>query len=417
MLKTFFKVLILFSAVFLSASFSATIKPPFGIKTVVIDAGHGGHDPGCLGTEFKEKDVALSIALKLGAYIEKYCPDVKVVYTRKTDVFVELGERANIANKNKADLFICIHCNSASQKNKKTKKETFNEDACGAETYVMGLSKVNANLSVAQRENSAVLYEDDYKKKYEGFDPDSDAVFIFTNIYQSITINNSLTFAALVQQNFKEKAGRKDRSVQQAPFLVLWKTTMPSVLIETGFLTNTNEQNYLGDEKGQDNMAACIFRAFRQYKDNLEGKQAKYDDEIENIKPYIPPPKLPKKDSIKSDTENPIKKDDPKKDSVVVKKDVVPDKKDSSGVIFRVQFLTSEKQLLKSDPKFDDIKNVNEYQMTGQFKYCAGEFTDPKLASKLQDELRSKGFKDAFVVAFKDGKRISYNDAIKMINE
>lgn len=407
MLKSFFKITVLFIAVIFSASFSAKTKPPFGIKTVVIDAGHGGKDPGCHGTEFKEKDVALAIALKLGAYIEKYCPDVKVVYTRKTDVFIELNERANIANKNKADLFICIHCNSACKYDKKTKKETCNENAYGAETYVMGLSKIDANLAVASRENASILYEEDYKKKYEGFDPESDEGFIFTNIFQNITMNNSLKFAAHVQKNFKEKAGRNDKGVKQAGFLVLWKTAMPSVLIETGFLTNPSEHDFLGDEKGQDNMAAAIFRSFRQYKDELEGKVAKYDDEIEKIKPYIPPVK-PKADTAKTDTKN---------DSVLVKKDVKEDKKDSSGVIFKVQFLTSEKQLLLSDPKFDNVKDVTEYEGGGFFKYCTGEFTDPKLASKLQDELRNKGFKDAFVVAFKDGKRISYNDAIKMINE
>src|SRR5688572_19295713 len=149
-MKTLVKIMMLSTAIFLSASFSTKTKPPFGIKTVVIDAGHGGKDPGCHGTDFKEKDVALSIALKLGAYIEKYCPDVKVVYTRKTDVFVELNERANIANKNKADLFICIHCNSACKHDKKSKKDICNDEVFGAETYVMGLSKVDANLSVAQ---------------------------------------------------------------------------------------------------------------------------------------------------------------------------------------------------------------------------------------------------------------------------
>ncbi|MEW6470300.1 MAG: N-acetylmuramoyl-L-alanine amidase [Bacteroidota bacterium] len=417
-MKTFIKIALLSAAVFLSASFSTKTKPPFGIKTVVIDAGHGGKDPGCHGSEFKEKDIALAIALKLGAYIEKYCKDVKVVYTRKTDVFVELNERANIANKNKADLFICIHCNSACKRDKKTKKDICNDEVYGAETYVMGTNKLDANLSVAQRENAAILYEDDYKKKYEGFDPDSDEGFVFDNILQSVTINNSLSFAARVQKNFKEKAGRADKGVKQAGFLVLWKTSMPSVLIETGFLTNEHEHDYLGDEKGQDNMAAAIFRAFRQYKDDLEGRQVKYDDEIENMKPYVMAPKV-KKDSTKtveSDKGNPeIKKNEPKKDSVTVKKE--EPKKDTLSVVFKVQFLSSDKQIPLTDEKFKGIENVSEYKMFAQYKYCAGEFKEPSAATKLQDVLRSKGYKDAFVVAFKDGKRISYNDAIKMINE
>src|ERR1051325_6736372 len=243
----------LLAFVFLT-SYKSISHRSFGVRTVVIDAGHGGHDVGCVGSSAKEKNIALSISLQLGEMIEKKFPDVKVIYTRKKDEFIELNELAAIANRNKADLFICIHCNSACAINKKTHKETCNEDAQGSETYVMGLSKANANFDVARRENSVITMEKDYKTKYDGFDPNSDEGFIMDHIAQGAVMDNSLKFAARVQANFKQHAGRLDKGVKQAGFLVLWKTAMPSVLIETGFLTNPDDHDYLGDDKGQDNI-------------------------------------------------------------------------------------------------------------------------------------------------------------------
>jgi N-acetylmuramoyl-L-alanine amidase len=216
-------------AMVLCASFAPKTVPSFfyGIKTVCIDAGHGGKDPGCHGDVHKEKDVALAIALKLGALIEKNIKDVKVVYTRKTDVFVELGDRASIANKAKADLFICIHCNSACLRDKKLKKDICKPDVHGAETYVMGLHKTQANLDVAKRENSSILLEDNYKAKYDGFDPDSDEGYILMNLTQNAFLDHSIRFAARAQKHMKKLAGRNDKGVKQAGFLVLWKTAMP----------------------------------------------------------------------------------------------------------------------------------------------------------------------------------------------
>ena len=406
------------------------MKPPFGIRTVVIDAGHGGKDPGCHGDEFKEKDVALGIALKLGAYIEKFCPDVRVIYTRKTDVFVELNERAAIANRNKADLFICIHCNSACAINKKTHKETCNEDAQGSETYVMGLSKANANFDVARRENSVITMEKDYKTKYDGFDPNSDEGFIMDHIAQGAVMDNSLKFAARVQANFKQHAGRLDKGVKQAGFLVLWKTAMPSVLIETGFLTNPDDHDYLGDDKGQDNMAASIFSAFRQYKDDLEGRNVKYDDEVEKMNAYNAPKRVhPKKDpEVQLPKDSVEKKDDPvKKDSVQVidngmkqpinrsPDDTIPE--NEKGIIFRVQFFSSDKKLAADAKELRMIYDVNCYYQGGQYKYTSGNCKKPDEATKLQTYVRKNGYPDAFVIAFKDGKRISYNEAVKLLKE
>ncbi|WP_114784298.1 N-acetylmuramoyl-L-alanine amidase family protein [Botryobacter ruber] len=233
-------------------------RKAYKVRTVVIDAGHGGKDVGCNGKVSHEADIALQLALQVGNLIEKNLPDVKVVYTRKTDHFVELIDRAGIANKNNADLFISIHLNSGPAA------------AYGTETYTMGLQKSEGNLLVAKRENSVILQEDNYKENYNGFDPNSPQSHILFALHQSAYIDNSLRFAGKVEREFKQKVGRNSRGVKQAPFLVLWKSFMPSVLIECGFLTNPNEEKFLNDKSGQSYMASGIYRAFREYKDELE---------------------------------------------------------------------------------------------------------------------------------------------------
>ena len=252
------------------------------IDRVVIDAGHGGADPGALGKHSREKDIVLAIALKTGEYIEKNMPDVKVIYTRKTDVFIELYKRAQIANESHADLFISIHCNS----NPKTAP-------FGAETYVMGLHKSVDNLEVAKLENAAILLESDYTANYEGFDPNSDEAYIVFNLYQDIFLEQSLTMAVNVQDQFRERVGRNDRGVKQAGFLVLYRTTMPGVLIETGFLSNMAEESYLMSEEGQVYLASAIYRAFRDYKNGVESPASQLLSSAEKIKDQPPPPKTP----------------------------------------------------------------------------------------------------------------------------
>lgn len=249
---------IVFILPFLLFSFKPLNRTGYRIRTVVIDAGHGGHDTGCLGSSSKEKVIALNVALRLGKMISERYPDIKVVYTRKTDVFVELHERANIANKHESDLFICIHCNSG------------NKAAYGVETFVMGLHKTDDNLSVSKRENASVLLEKDYKTKYDGYDPNSPESHIIFNLYQNVYMEKSLTFASKVQANFEEYANRYNRGVKQAGFLVLYKTAMPSVLIETGFLTNANDEKYLLSDKGQEQTATAIYNAFKEYKVDME---------------------------------------------------------------------------------------------------------------------------------------------------
>ncbi len=229
------------------------------VDTIVIDAGHGGKDPGTHGQSVKEKDVALKIALKVGGYIEKNMPGVKVVYTRKTDTYLALDERAAIANKAKADLFICIHANAVPR-----------EEIYGTETYVMGLHKSEGNLDVAKRENAVILLDNNYEQRYEGFDPNSPESYILFSLAQSAFQESSLKFAEKIESQFKNRLGRKSHGVKQAGFWVLWRTAMPSVLIEVGFLTNKKEEKFLGDANGQDLIASGIYRAFKDYKAQLE---------------------------------------------------------------------------------------------------------------------------------------------------
>jgi N-acetylmuramoyl-L-alanine amidase len=234
--------------------------PKKGLKTLVIDAGHGGKDTGCnQGTDAEEKKVALQVALNIGERIESEFPDIKVIYTRKKDVFIDLHERSAIANRQKADLFMSVHCNANP-----------NKKAFGTETYAMGMHKTEANLEVAKRENSVILKEGDYKKHYKGFDPASPLAYIMLKNQQNAYIHSSLSLASKIQRQFKETAGRTSRGVHQAGFLVLWETAMPSVLIEIGFLTNNSEELYLKSAEGQDDISKAIFKAFCQYKKEIE---------------------------------------------------------------------------------------------------------------------------------------------------
>jgi len=429
-MKKYFFISLFFVACFLATSFTSKFKPIFSVKTVVIDAGHGGKDPGCHGTKYKEKDVALAVALKLGKYIEENMKDVKVVYTRKTDVFLELQQRAEIANKAKADLFICIHCNSACYRDKKLKKDICNDDANGAETYVMGIKNEQGKLDVAKRENSAILLEDNYVQKYDGFDPNSDESYIIMSMFTDTYLNQSLNFASKLQKQYKTKAGRQDKGVKRASLWVLWRTYMPSVLTEIGFLTNPAEEQFLGSAKGQDYIASCIFRAFREYKDEIEGNVKKYDDDFEKQEVY----KMSKEDSLEiennkkskfpvvvndslaadgtkiKDVKDSEKKEDKKTEEILVKKEDKEIKKETteslSPIVYKVQIASSDKPIPLNSDKFKGIEKVGEYTDKGIYKYTAGEFSKQDEAVKLQQKIRAQGFKDAFVIAMQDGKRV-----------
>ncbi|MBK7569737.1 MAG: N-acetylmuramoyl-L-alanine amidase [Bacteroidetes bacterium] len=355
------------------------IATPYVLKTVVIDAGHGGHDHGCSGSSNKEKTVALNLALKLGALIEKNYPDVKVVYTRKTDVFVELYERAAIANRNNADLFICIHCNANPS-----------SSPSGTETYVMGLHKTEANLNVAKRENDVILMEDDYSQHYDGFDPNNPASHIIFSLNQHAFMEQSILFASSVEKYFKTNSNRSSRGVKQAGFLVLWKTAMPSVLIETGFLTNTSEEKFLGSDAGQNSIAESIFYAFRDYKNDMENNSGKVSDEkIAKIETEMK--KESEAEIIATNNSNSVE--------------------NNKGIEFRVQFYASATEEKMS--KFAALKpeNITYVKESGMYKYRLGPYSNIEEATKKQTTARNAGYKDAFVIAFKDGKRISVEEA------
>ncbi len=358
------------------------------IKTVVIDAGHGGKDPGCHGATSQEKHVCLSMALKLGAMIKKKYPAIKVVYTRDTDVFVELDDRAKIANQANADLFICIHANAASSK------------AEGTETYVLGLHKTESQRKIAERENSAIYLEDDKGDKYKDFDLSPDAI-IARQLQLSYYLDQSISFASKLQREFT-KIGRYDRGVKQAGFLVLYKTTMPSVLIETGFLTNPKEEKFLSSESSQTLMAQSMFNAFEEYKNELEGITKSTDSDPPNTKEKL-------KEVVKK--EEKIVVEEPKIDKPKVEKETVVE---TGKVIFKVQIETSDNQISKTSPEFRGV-SVDEYVQDGLYKYTTGNFeNDVKAAVKHKVMMKEKGFQHAFVVAFLNGERISIEKAIKL---
>lgn len=252
-------LVLIISLIFSFSSFQNLNTSKFRVKTVVIDAGHGGKDPGCVYSKIYEKNITLAIALDLGRIINENLPDVNVIYTRKTDEFIELHERANIANDSEANVFISIHVNA------NTSSAPY-----GTETYVMGIHKTAANLEVAKRENSVVELENNYLEKYDGFNPNSPEAYIIFSLFQNAYLEQSLSLAAKIEKDFKERVNRKSRGVKQAGFLVLYKTAMPSVLIETGYLSNSTERKFLTSKQGQVYIASAIFRAFRDFKKELE---------------------------------------------------------------------------------------------------------------------------------------------------
>ena len=368
--------LLLLAALFLCTSFTDDEKKTNSkIRTIVIDPGHGGKDSGTMGTKrFKiyEKHVALAVSLKLGDYIKNAFPNVDVVYTRDSDVFLELNERTELANNANADLFISIHCDGFT-----------NSTPSGASVFVMGMSKLKANMDIAIRENSAIYMEDNYQQKYEGFDPKSAESYIVFSLMQNTHLNQSLKIAEEVEKEFSTKANRKSRGVKQAPFYVISRTNMPSILIECGFLTNFKEEEYLHSEIGQEYIASAIFRGFKAYKENYEG----ITSEKETKEPIVV-----KEEMVKIPT--------PKKEITIEK------------VVFKVQIGTYLKSML-NDALFKEI-NAEQQVINGTFKYYVGNETDKSSVDKLKNQLKEKGFKGAFVVAFYKGERISTKEALDL---
>jgi len=532
-----------FLVLFFSAFIIQKQEPKRKVKIIVIDPGHGGKDPGCSGHIHNEKAVALAVALKLGKYIEDNIKDVKVIFTRKTDIFVDLEDRAKIANENNADLFISIHCNAAGKpvmiKDKKTGKmnpktyknkkgkyvvvETTNPIPYGSETYVMGLKNEEGKMKVAQRENSVILLEDNYESKYQGFDPDSEESYIIMSNYTSAYVIQSAGLAMKIQEEYSKKASRVDKGVHRQSIWVLWRTAMPSVLTEIGYLTNPQEEKFLGSEKGQDYMAACLFRAFRKYKNEVEGTKLTYNDDLENQKPLEKEVYVDYKDTSSVAVEEeeiektkvdikPVENNDTalkkekeliakaiaaaynKADSIAtanaiqinnadkefqlrkynqlivladlnyrrknytdaksfynqainlkvnedkyplarivsvdsiiakqnsinqVKENVEPDKvlvsnPSNSKVLFKVQFASHDKEI-DSKLKYTNVNDVWFYKMGAVYKYTSGNYKSFDDATKQQTKLKELGYKDCFIVAFKNDIRMDINEAKKLV--
>lgn len=359
---------LLFVSFILVLTFSSYI----GIETndvnqkfvVVLDAGHGGKDPGNMGNHYKEKDIALKVVLAVGKQLEKN-PDIKVVYTRKTDVFVDLFERGRIANKAKANLFVSVHCNAHSSQ------------AYGTETYVLGVHRNKTNFEVAKKENAVIFLEDDYKKKYGDFNPNSPESAISIILGQEEYLDQSIQLASYIQNNFTNQLKRKNRKVKQAGFIVLHQTVMPSVLIELGFLTHSREGAYLNSKKGQREMSESIAKAITKYKKSLDVSTdiSVYED----------------KEDIGLKKESEIFKD----------------------VVFKVQIAASSRKLETKPYNFkglSDISRGNEGQL---YKYYYGNTSDYNEINTLVEKAKSKGYKTCFIVAFKNGVKVPLSDVLK----
>jgi N-acetylmuramoyl-L-alanine amidase len=390
-------VFLIYILLLLTASHSLFAQnDSLGIRTVVIDPGHGGKDPGCLGKFSHEADVALAISLYLGEMIKnEYGNHIKVVYTRTKDQFVDLAERAKIANKHKADLFICIHAN-ASQ----------NTASKGTETYVLGLHKTDAQFKVAERENSVILTEDNYQKKYQNFNPKDPDNYIALSLIASAYLKGSMSFAEKIQQYMAVTPHIIDRGVKQAGFLVLHQVNMPSVLIETGFLTNPEEEKVLNDKENQKNIALAIFKAFVDYKNEIDEKNG-----IKNISSKQQDNQTKQDNTSQNTIHN--EKSTEKQSNTDKGSPRHPDEDFKNKVLFKIQFTTSPKALEINPSNFKGLENVEFYYQDGIYKYTYGKTTNFEEAKKLQTQVREK-YPTAFVVCFLNGERIQLQKAIEL---
>ena len=349
---------------------------------VVIDAGHGGHDPGAIGKISKEKNINLNVALKVGNLIKNNCDDVKVIYTRSKDVFIPLDRRAEIANNAKADLFISIHTNALAS----------NRTAKGASTWTLGLAKSDANLEVAKRENSVILYESDYQTRYAGFNPNSAESYIIFEFMQDKYMEQSVHLASLMQKQFRHTCKRLDRGVHQAGFLVLKASAMPSILIELGFISTPEEERYLNSETGATTMAKGIYHAFLNYK-------REHEIRLTGVSKTVIPTEQKEQD-IEKENDRPV----------TVQK-VAESATNDNEITFKIQILTSSKPLAKNDKRLKGLKGVDYYKEKDIYKYTYGASGDYNKVLRTKRTITAK-FKDAFIIAFRDGEKMNVNEAI-----
>lgn len=360
--------------------------------TLVIDPGHGGNDTGAQGKISKEKNINLNVSLAFGRLVEQNCPDVKLIYTRKTDVFIPLHERANIANRNKADLFISIHTN-ALPKGKISR---------GMETYTLGMHRASDNFDVAKRENAVILYEKDYKQRYEGFNPNSSESYIMFEFLQDKNMEQSVELAKFVQKRTCASANRQNKGVKQAGFLVLRETSMPSCLIELGFISTLDEEQFLNTEQGVNSLAFGIFQAFCEYR-------AKYDKSVTvpfRATQYDEIPTVNKKTNKKNSKE--VKE---QQEAMPVPVETGNAEEQYEAPVFKVQILTSSKELAIGSPQLKGVSDTQYYKENGVLKYTVGASEDPNEMLRLRKTLLDK-FPEAFVIAFRGNERINVNEAI-----
>lgn len=368
-------------------SFSSVAQNKF---KVTLDAGHGGKDWGANYHGHVEKNIALAVVLKVGKLLENN-KSIQVDYTRKTDVFIDLVERANIANRLDANIFVSIHCNA----NKNT-------SAYGTETFIMGMAKTASNLAAAKKENEVITLEKDYQKKYEGFDPNSPETLIGMTLMQEEYMENSIVLASKVQEGFKELS-KKSRGLSQAPFMVLHKAYMPRVLIEMGFISNPQEGAYLDSEEGQNEIAYAIAKAILNYKKEYFGSDESLKEEIE--KPFKKVVEV-QFESKKMVTDDPAKKDS--KDS-----EQIPSNETSSDVVFKVQIAASSKQIKPIASNFKGLDEISIIQTASLYKYMQGATSDYATAKINLEHAKSKGYTSAFIVAFKNGNLVPIKEVLK----
>lgn len=417
MIKTRFISIFLFAFVFLFCSF---ISNSYEVNSknkfvVVLDAGHGGHDPGNLGNGYLEKNIALDIVLQVGKVLEKN-PDIKVLYTRKDDTFVDLFKRGEIANQANADLFVSVHCDS------------HNSDAYGAGTFVLGLHANKQNFEVAKKENSVIYLEDNYEQKYAEYDINSPESVIGLTIMQEEFLDQSIELAKLLQVNFTSKLSRRDRKVKQAGFIVLHQTFMPSVLIETGFLTNKNEGSYLNSDKGKKEMGTAIANSILTYKDGVEANLepltisentpiVKEDNTIEKN------PKTPiKKESVENKVISTIEQVDsktrdaskvPEEKEEAIAEPIISLEEPKSEIIFKVQLMASSKVVPLKAENFKGLETISKESFNNLYRYLYGNANSYEEAKLLKSKADAKGYTTSYIVAYKKGKRVPLKEALK----
>lgn len=365
---------------------------------VVIDAGHGGHDPGAIGKISKEKNINLKVALKVGGLIKLNCKDVKVVYTRTRDVFIPLDRRAQIANDAKADLFISIHTNALAK----------NRTAQGASTWTLGLAKSDDNLEVAKRENAVILYESDYETRYAGFNPNSAESYIIFEFMQDKYMSQSVHLASLVQKQFKNRCKRVDRGVHQAGFLVLKASAMPSILVELGFISTPAEERYLNTESGTSTLAEGIYQAFLTYKKEQEVRHN--GNGTESVPSQPKPSPTTKETKGETVTGTPLPQPESRKPQATKPVEAAP--QEDEELIFKVQIYTSSTKIATTNKRFQGVSRVEVYKEGNIYKYTAGTTANYDEALRTKRALE-KRFKGAFVIAFKQGKRTDIQQAIQ----